>query len=118
MVSKTCPLVTKSPSLKLTSRTSPATCARIEIVEIASTLPTVVTSTGIVFWLTLPTLTDVGGAAGGAACSFVQPEVIAAIANKAVGARFRHGECTQGGEFQRCDLVIITITCPTEVDFS
>src|SRR5580704_10364615 len=85
MVSNTCPFLTKSPSLKGTFCTSPGTCALMETVEIASTLPTAVTSTGIVFCVTLPTLTVVARCAGGAACGFAQPEISVNAARKKAG---------------------------------
>src|ERR1700692_3772488 len=75
MVSNTCPFLTKSPSLKWISWTSPATVVLMEIVEIASTVPTAVTSTGIIFCVTFATVTRVARRAGGAACCFAQPAV-------------------------------------------
>jgi hypothetical protein len=57
----------------------------METVEIASTLPTAVTSTGSVFCETLPTLIVVGGRAGGAACGLVHPEISAIAINKMAG---------------------------------
>src|ERR1700693_606509 len=59
----------------------------MEIVEIASTLPTAVTSTGIIFWMTLATVTIVGGRSGGAACCFEHPEANAAKAIKPIAVR-------------------------------
>jgi hypothetical protein len=61
----------------------------MEIVEIASTFPTDVTSKGMVFWMTLATVTLVGGRLGGAACSFAQPELSAAKATKQIAWRMQ-----------------------------
>src|SRR6202035_2134035 len=60
---------------KWISWTSPATCVLMEIVEIASTVPTAVTSTGIIFCVTFATVTGVARCAGGAACCFAHPAV-------------------------------------------
>jgi hypothetical protein len=81
----------------------------MEIVEIASTFPTAVTSTGTVFWITLATVTIVAGRAGGAASCFAQPEASAAKATKRIAARIKRVQHQYALEFL-WDPVMIQVT--------
>src|SRR5258708_30313445 len=80
----------------------PPTWALTETVETESTFRTAVTSTGIVFWVTLPTVTEAGGRAAGAACGFAQPEASAHKEASVIGQRPRN---VRASMFLR-DLVI------------
>jgi hypothetical protein len=81
----------------------------MEIVEIDSTVPTAITSTGIIFWMTLATVTMVGGRAGGAACGFAQPETNAANATERIAVRIKQVQHMYALEFLR-DRVMIQVT--------
>jgi len=81
----------------------------MEIVEIASTFPTAVTTTGIVFWVTFATVTIVGGRSGGAACCFAHPEASAAKATKQMAVRVERAQHMDALEFH-WDRIMIQVT--------
>src|SRR5579872_529767 len=75
IVNRSCPFLTKSPSLKCTRTSSPEICGLMLTVEIASTFPMACNCTGMLRVATVETLTGAAGACCSlAACTASRPE--------------------------------------------